>query len=146
MIRPAEADDINGLLAIENTVFPTDRLDRRGFRYSIGSPTIDVLVASDRGEPLGYVMVHRRRNSTIAHLTSVAVADTASGRGLGRLLVDAAESVARKHGDRRLRLEVRGDNKVAQHLYETAGYVRFETVPKYYEDGADAHRYEKLLA
>jgi ribosomal-protein-alanine N-acetyltransferase len=145
-IRPAEPADIEPLLAIENAVFPTDRLDRRGFRHGIGSATIDTLVATDGGAMLGYAMVHRRRNSDLGRLTSIAVADAAAGRGLGRQLLSAAEEAAKERGCRRLRLEVRADNRAAQRLYANAGYARFETVPDYYEDGEAAYRYEKRLA
>ena len=145
-IRPAEAADVEPLLAIENAVFPTDRLDRRGFRHGIGSATIDTLVATDGRAMLGYAMVHRRRNSDLGRLTSIAVADGAAGRGLGRQLLAAAEERAKERGCRRLRLEVRADNRAAQRLYEQAGYARFETVRGYYEDGEAAYRYEKRLA
>jgi ribosomal-protein-alanine acetyltransferase len=144
-IRIAEPGDIEPLLAIENAVFPSDRLDRRGFRYGMRSPTIDILVASAGGATLGYAMVHRRRNSDLGRLTSIAVADGAAGRGLGRQLLAAAEERAKERGCGRLRLEVRADNRAAQRLYEKAGYARFETVPDYYEDGESAYRYEKVL-
>lgn len=144
-IRLAAPEDIDALLAIENAVFPTDRLDRRGFRHSVRSATIDTLVAIVNGAPLGYAMVHRRRNSGLGRLTSIAVASEAAGQGLGRSLLAAAENTARDQGCGRLRLEVRADNRAAQALYEKAGYSRFETVPDYYEDGEAAHRYEKVL-
>ena len=144
-VEPAEDADIDPLLAIESSVFPTDRLDRRGFRHSVRSPTIDMLVAVANGTPTGYAMVHRRSNSDLGRLTSIAVASEAAGQGLGRALLGAAEAAARAHGCRRLRLEVRADNEAAQALYERAEYRRFESVPDYYEDGEAAHRYEKVL-
>jgi ribosomal-protein-alanine N-acetyltransferase len=144
-IRPAEPSDIDALLRIE-TVFPTDRADRRGFRHAVRSPTIICRVAEMDGQVCGYVIVERRRTSDLGRLTSIAVSPETSGSGIGRRLLDAAESEARAAGCARMRLEVRADNAPARRLYEAAGYTLIETVPGYYEDGADACRYEKVLS
>jgi ribosomal protein S18 acetylase RimI-like enzyme len=55
------------------------------------------------------------------------------------------EKAAADRGCRRLRLEVRQDNAAAIRLYERRGYRRFAARGTYYEDGADAWRYEKCL-
>ena len=144
-IRPAERHDLATLVAIEDAVFPGDRLDRRAFRRALASPTIDMLVTEADGAVLGYVQVQRRSGSTLARLTSVAVAAEAAGRGLGRQLVEAAEAEARRHGCRRMRLEVRADNAGARSLYERTGYRLFAQVEDYYEDGEAALRFEKAL-
>lgn len=143
-IRPARIGDVDGLLAIER-VFPTDRLGRRSFRHAVTSPTIDLLVAEDGAGLIGYVMVQRRRNSSIGHLSSIAVKPGAAGKGLGKRLLAAAEAEAKARGCARLRLEVRPDNPAAQKLYDMQAYRRFETVADYYEDGEAAWRYEKEL-
>ena len=143
-IRPAVASDVDALMAIE-AVFPTDRLERRGFHYAIRSPTIDLLVAERGGTALGYVAVHRRRRSSLAHLASVAVRPDLAGQGLGSTLLAAGEAQAVRHGCARLVLEVRADNMAAQRLYDRAGYCRVRIVNDYYEDGAAAWRYEKTL-
>jgi ribosomal protein S18 acetylase RimI-like enzyme len=145
-IRPAEATDIDALLAIENSVFPTDRLERRNFRHAIRSPTIICLVAAGPDDALGYVIVERRRNSAAARLTSIAVTPKAAGAGLGRRLLGAAENAASAADSQRMRLEVRADNRAARRLYEATGYRLVETLDAYYEDGAAALRYEKALA
>jgi len=46
----------------------------------------------------------------------------------------------------RLRLEVRKDNAAAIGLYERLDFHRFGEKRGFYEDGADAWRYEKRLA
>ncbi|HEX8166162.1 MAG TPA: GNAT family N-acetyltransferase [Beijerinckiaceae bacterium] len=143
-IREARPDDLDALLAVED-VFPTDRLGRRNFRHAVRSATTDLIVAEDEAGAAGYALVQRRRNSKVAHLSSIAVGPGAAGRGLGRALLEAAEARARANGCTRLRLEVRTDNGPAQKLYGRAGYRRLETVPDYYEDGAAAWRYEKDL-
>ena len=143
-LRPAAPGDVPALLAIE-AIFPTDRIDRRGFHRQIRSPTATILVA-ELGGLLGYALLHRRSTSRIGRLSSIAVRPEAGRRGVARRLLAAIEAEAARHGCDRLRLEVRADNEAAQRLYEGAGYRQFETVPDYYEDGAAARRYEKPLA
>ena len=145
-IRPARPDDIEALLAIEMAAFTTDRIERRAFRHAMRSPTMICLVAARAGEVLGYGIIERRRNSTAARLTSIAVAPHGTGHGLGKGLLAALERDALAAGAQRMRLEVRADNDVARKLYETARYRVVETLDEYYEDGSAALRYEKALS
>ena len=145
-IRPAGRDDLDGLLEIEAAAFPGDRLTRRDFRHAIASPSLVSLAAGEAGRPTGYLLLQTRRGSTVARITSVAVAIGQDGRGLGRRLVEAAEQEARGRGCDRVRLEVRADNARAARLYEAAGYARFAIVGDYYDDGESAWRYEKRLS
>jgi len=60
-------------------------------------------------------------------------------------LLEAGEDVARGHNCLAMRLEVRPDNAPAIALYERHGYRQFGKYLGYYEDHADALRYEKRL-
>ena len=144
-VRRAAAADLDALLRLEEEAFAADRLDRRAFRHALSSPTVLALASGPVGEPAGYVLVQLRRGSRIARLTSIAVAKSEAGQGLGRALLAAAEREARAAGCDRLRLEVRAGNAAARQLYEGAGYVRFAVVEEYYDDGEAAWRYERAL-
>jgi ribosomal-protein-alanine acetyltransferase len=147
-IRPAASSDLDAILAIEGASFAADeRAEARTFRHGLRSPTVSLLVAvdPDRNEACGYANVERRRTSKVARLTSIAIAPDEAGRGVGRMLLEAAEAEAHRHGATSLRLEVRADNRPAQRLYERAGYERFAVIEDYYEDGTAAWRYEKAL-
>ena len=145
-IRPATPADTGAILAIEHAVFRTDRIERRAFRHAMRSPTIICLVAKEDGEILGYGIVERRRTSSAARLTSIAVAPHGLGRGIGKRLLAALERRAKAAGARRMRLEVRASNAAARALYEQAGYGIVDTLKEYYEDGATALRYERTIA
>ena len=41
-IRPARASDVDGLVAMEEAVFASDRLSRRSFRHLLASPAAAV--------------------------------------------------------------------------------------------------------
>ena len=144
-IRPATDADLDALVALERRAFTTDHLSPRQYRHHLHSPTAIVLAAADGSGLLGKAVVFLRVQSDIARLYSIAVADAARGRGLGEALLEAAERAARARGCRRMRLEVRQDNSAAIRLYERLGYRRFAARQGYYEDGADAWRYEKAL-
>lgn len=93
----------------------------------------------------GYALVLLRRGSRVARLYSIAVDPALRGAGLGARLLADAEAQAHKAGAGALRLEVRVDNAAAIKLYERRGYRRFARLPDYYQDGAEAWRYEQVL-
>lgn len=145
-IRPATAADLGALLALERAAFTSDHLSRRQYRQHLHSPTAAVLAAVDAGGLLGKAVVFFRHNSDIARLYSIAVNARARARGVGEALLHAVAKESRTRGCTRLRLEVRQDNAGAMRLYERLGYRRFAARVGFYEDGADAWRYEKTLA
>jgi [ribosomal protein S18]-alanine N-acetyltransferase len=144
-IRRARLADLDSLVALERRSFTTDHLSRRQYRHHLLSRTAAVLAAVDESGLLGKAVVFFRAHGDIARLYSIAVGHEARGRGLGEALLAAAEAAARRRNCRRMRLEVRQDNAGAIRLYERQGYRRFAARPSYYEDGADAWRYEKVL-
>jgi ribosomal protein S18 acetylase RimI-like enzyme len=60
-------------------------------------------------------------------------------------MLAACEAEAARRGAESLILEVRADNARAIALYQERDYVKFDTIPDYYEDGTSALRYEKRL-
>ncbi|MFZ1722506.1 MAG: GNAT family N-acetyltransferase, partial [Dokdonella sp.] len=90
-------------------------------------------------------VVFLRKGSARARLYSLAVAAALRGHGIGGVLLDACENDARERGCTHLRLEVRSDNAAAQRLYQRRGYRKFASRPGFYEDGATALCYEKIL-
>ncbi len=143
--RPARPDELDALVALEQGVFDYDRLSPRQYRRHLASASAVVLVLVERGALLGAGLLFLRRGARTARLYSLATAPAARGRGVGRRLLRALELAAQRRGCTRLRLEVRTDNAAAIALYEGAGYRRFALRRGYYDDGADAFRYEKRL-
>jgi ribosomal protein S18 acetylase RimI-like enzyme len=85
-----------------------------------------LIVGESAGRLVGYVAVlggTLRRNRHSSHLV-IGVLRAFSGQGLGRRLLQEAESWAAKSGIRRLELTVMAHNAGAIHLYEKAGFVR----------------------
>jgi ribosomal-protein-alanine N-acetyltransferase len=144
-IRPAVDADLAALLALERASFTTDHLSLRQYRQHLHSATATVLAAVDADGLLGKAVVFYRQGSDIARLYSIAVAERARGRGIAKSLLAAVETAAHQRDCSRLRLEVRKDNAAAIALYERLGFQRFGEKRGFYEDGADAWRYQKVI-
>jgi ribosomal protein S18 acetylase RimI-like enzyme len=144
-IRPASVDDLRALHALENRVFATDRISQRQFRYLLTKGHAITLIAEQNALLLGYVLVLLRRSTSLGRLYSIAVAPEGQGRGVGSALLDAAEQQAIAAGVLYMRSEVRVDNQASISLFERAGYRPFGAYRDYYEDHADALRFEKRL-
>jgi ribosomal protein S18 acetylase RimI-like enzyme len=145
MIRAATLDDLDALVAIEKRCFETDRISRRNFRYLLTKANAVTLLDEDAGVVRGYAMLLFNIGTSLARMYSYAVDPPFRGQGLGQGLVQACEALALEHDCVSLRLEVRPDNVASIGLFEKNGYRYLEVVPDYYEDHADALRFEKML-
>ena len=145
VVRAAELADLESILALEFASFDADRLSRRALRRFLRSPLKPIIVARSGSTLAGYVLVSTRKGGKSARVYSLAVEARQGRRGVGRELMHACERYARAHGCDRVRLEVRYDNKAAIALYEKLGYRLFGRYDAYYEDGAQALRFEKPL-
>ncbi len=145
-VRRGENTDLNELVMLEERTFDSDRLSRAQYRRHLDSDSAQVLVASaSHNHFLGAVVLFFRKHSNLARVYSLATQPQARGRGVGTALLEAAEHAARRRGCRALRLEVQVGNARAIRLYEHIGYVRIGRYEHFYQGGADAWRYEKVL-
>ncbi len=144
VIREGTPDDIARLVEIENAAFTGDRISARSFRRQMRSPTLALMVAESGGNVHGYALIALRRAAKHARLYSLAV-DVAEGRGLGRRLMAASETLANERGYAAMRLEVNAQNERAIGIYERTGYQQIGRREDYYEDGGTALLYEKSL-
>jgi ribosomal protein S18 acetylase RimI-like enzyme len=147
---PATVADIPALVALENTVFQTDRISRRQFHYLLtkGRAAVVKAVASETsGQTLaGAMALLFRRGSDRARIYSLAVAPEARRQGIAQRLLAYAEEESRRRSMKGIVLEVREDNQEALALYRTAGFQRIGRRLNYYEDGAAAARLGKVFA
>lgn len=144
-IRPAGPGDLDAIDAVEGASFSADRFPRSNLRRLLARESAAALLAEERGRPLGYVLLLFRKGAKAARLYSIATAPEARGRGVGRMLLDAAARCAVERGCDRLRLEVRSSNVVATRAYVKAGFRAVKELPGYYADGETALLMEKRL-
>jgi ribosomal protein S18 acetylase RimI-like enzyme len=144
-IRKAQIRDLNRIEEIEWSVFDSDQLSRQSLRRYMQVPSAAMIVAEEQNAITGYALVGLRKGSKIGHLYSIAVDKTSAGRGIGRLLLEASEEIARKKKCHVFALEVRKTNKRAIALYQKNGYVLTGMEKDWYEDGGAALKFEKPL-
>jgi ribosomal protein S18 acetylase RimI-like enzyme len=87
----------------------------------------ELLVADEDGVPVGFLLMLYDLPDEVtlteqAFVAYTAVEPVARGRGIGRALLDAAESAARAAGLRYVSLMVTEDNVAARALYDGAGF------------------------
>jgi ribosomal protein S18 acetylase RimI-like enzyme len=132
VIRPAEPSDEAALAGLDRATWsslsspgPPPAEDQTFFDERTAPE--DVLVALESGEVAGYIRLGRAsRFASSDHVVTVngiAVDPAWRRRGVGRALIDAAASEARRRGARRLTLRVFTPNVGARRLYDSAGFV-----------------------
>jgi GNAT superfamily N-acetyltransferase len=98
------------------------------FREEIANSEACVLAAEHDGAVVGYAFVRREPESVIelsdarAWLHDIFVAPSARGLGVGKNLLDAAVSAARRLGSKTLMLQVWPENHIARETFERRGF------------------------
>lgn len=144
-IRKARLSDLDRVTEIEWSVFNSDQLSRQSLRRYMQVPSAGMIVAEENKTITGYALVGLRKGSKIGRLYSIAVDKSCGKRGVGRLLLDASEQLAKKRKCTLFALEVRADNPRAIKLYKKNGYRLIGREDDWYEDGSAALKFEKAL-
>jgi GNAT superfamily N-acetyltransferase len=126
-IRPATADDAERIAALFTDegypAGPSDILERLG-RFD--SPHSRVLVADHDGEVLGFVAVHAlprfEHSDRIVRIMALVVEAGVRERGIGRLLMEAAEEMGAEVGAAFAEVTAGHHRPDARRLYEELGY------------------------
>lgn len=140
--RAVEADD-GALLEIELTAwdgssgFPSLTSGERSAFFNERSGPDAHLVAEADGEVLGYLRLQDKypfpEGNGVLAINGLAVANSARGRGVGSILLEAATAEARRRGARKLTLHVHATNAPARRLYERHGYTLEGTHPREFQ-------------
>lgn len=129
-IETVSHGDVEAVAALHALCFD-DAWDPMMIRRILAMPGAMGLVARDGGALAGFALA--RSAADECELLSLAVADDARGRGIGRRLLEAALAVAAQAGARVMFLEVAETNEVALALYRSAGFEKVGRRPNYYE-------------
>ncbi len=140
-LRAATVDDLEAIMAIEESVFIEDAWSPAIMRAELADRNGYYLVAFPPGQPEqidAYAGLRAPRSQPQADIQTIAVVESARRRGLGRVLMLRMIDEARERGAAELFLEVRADNPSAQALYESLGFEQLAQRPNYYGAGLDA--------
>lgn len=138
-LRRATPDDLAAIMALERASFPTDAWSDAMMREELASSHSYYLVAEQAGRLVGYAGLRAPRGAKDADIQTIAIAESARGRGLGRRVLEALLTEASGRGVGEVFLEVRADNPIAQKLYASEGFAEAGRRPRYYQpDDVDA--------
>ena len=126
--RSAQSEDVEALAnLITELGYPTssEDMDRR-FEAISADSSYATLVAARGGNVLGMVGLHLERfyesNSSCVRIMALVVGSEHRGRGIGRILVSAAEDWARQRGAREIMLTTHKRRADAHRFYVSMGY------------------------
>ena len=138
-LRAATPADLEDIMAIEHSSFPTDAWSSESMAAELASPHNCYLVDVTDGVMIGYGGVRALQGGADADIQTIAFDATHRGKGLGRTLLRALLDAAVERGAREVFLEVRADNAGAHGLYLSEGFEEIGRRPRYYQpDDVDA--------
>ncbi len=117
---------------------PTELQLARDFISSrVANDDSTIIIARKDDEIVGFMQLYPTFSSLSAKkslvLNDLFVINEYRGKGLGQLLIDAANAYCRESGAKGLALSTAIDNTTAQSLYEKNGYVRDTEFYHYYK-------------
>jgi [ribosomal protein S18]-alanine N-acetyltransferase len=113
-------------------------------RATLRGPGRELFVACEAGQPRGFILIHPCGCAGSAYIVSVAVAESARGKGIGAQLVAFAETKA--EGRQFIFLCVSSFNRRAQELYYRLGYKQVGELSNYVVEGHSELLLMKRLA
>jgi [ribosomal protein S18]-alanine N-acetyltransferase len=136
-VRPWSAVDDDFVAALAREAF--SEYDARPDRYLLRAthrPTTRTWIALEHDAPIGLLVLDARPEDW--WVLGVAVTARARARGVGSLLMQAAEEYARAHGARRLGLFTADSNLAALDLFLRRGFRIAGRRTRFYAGGQDA--------
>lgn len=138
-VRRAAAEDLDAIMRLERTSFPTDAWSEAMMREELSSPHGWYIVDEEAGRLVGYAGLRAVAGAGDADVQTITVAEGSRGHGRGRGLLRALLEEASRRAVHSVFLEVRADNPVAQALYASEGFIEIGRKPRYYQpDDVDA--------
>ncbi len=133
-LRPMRDDDLDRILELEKEIFP-EPWSRRFFPADPHRSGVLCLVAEADGQVVGYIVASGKSR---VHIANIAVIPGLRRRGIGRMMIRAAEEFGRSIGAGLFLLEVRESNRSARSFYRSLGFVGAGVKQYYYSNGEDA--------
>ena len=139
LIRPMTADDLDGVLLLEEASFAADAWSRALYEHELNDNRLSryrVVVPAESDEVIaqgGWMLFGDE-----AHILTIAVRPEHRGQGIGRWLLLHLLAEARAEGCVSVVLEVRPSNEAAIRLYESLGFAIIGRRKRYYPDKEDA--------
>jgi len=144
VIRPMEIKDLKKVLVIERQSFSAPWTQSLFFSELTNNSYARYFVLEKDNTIIGYLGLWHKERSF--HVTNLAVSEKFRRRGYGEKLLKFIEKEAAIFGIKKISLEVRRSNSIAQDIYKKNGYKVMGILRNYYQDDKeDALVMEKKL-
>jgi len=145
LIRQARKEDLPALLDLENISFKEETFHIDQLRYLLLKARSYVMVAEQKGEMIGSIIILLRPRISNVRIYSLNVHPGFRRVGIGSMLMDAGEKFAKENGFGNITLETGVENQAAQGLYKSKGFSVDKKLRNYYKNGEDALHFIKKL-
>ncbi len=132
IIRKMTTSDIVRIGELERECFTTPWTEEAFYNELVHNHFANYLVMVWRDTIIGYAGLWTILDE--AHVTNIAIGAAYRGRKLGERLLTDLMSLAIARGMKRITLEVRVSNTIAQRLYEKFGFYPEGVRQRYYSD------------
>lgn len=146
-LRSYRREDLDALYRLDQSCFaPGIAYSRQELRYFLSRATALTFIAEETPEAqqiaqerqiAGFLIADLGRDAS-GHIITIDVAHEHRKRGVGRLLITAAEEQVLASGRQSMLLEVAVENAAAQSFYQQHGYLVLRRIADYYSTGKDA--------
>jgi len=144
VIRPMEINDLEKVLEIEKQSFPVPWTQDLFFSELTRNRYARYFVLEKDNEVAGYLGLWHKGSSF--HITNIAITEKLRRKGYGKKFLKFIEKIAAIYGIKKISLEVRRSNCIAQDMYRKYGYKVMRVLRNYYqEEREDALVMEKKL-
>jgi N6-L-threonylcarbamoyladenine synthase len=131
-------EDLDSVMVLEQAVFAGDAWSASSMLSELNSASGHYIGVFE-DQLIGYAGLSTVPGSFSSDVQTIAVAESARGRGLGRSMMEALIAKAKAQGSEQVLLEVRIDNQPAISLYSSMGFERIDVRKRYYQpDNVDA--------
>lgn len=135
VFRSMLLEDIDQICSIEQEVFPTPWSAEAFYNELMNNHFAHYIVIESDEKVIGYGGMWTIMDE--AHVTNIAILKAYQGKKLGEQLLTKMQQLAYDQGIRRMTLEVRVSNLVAQRLYEKLGFYSVGVRRAYYTDNQE---------
>lgn len=145
-IHEIKKEEIDAVIEISKNVL--QQPEEKAQNYIDDTINIDsgtVLVAAENNKIIGFILGTFTQWNMIGNVGLIATVPEARGKGIGKALLFAFEDWSKKMGVRKIFLDTREDNKIAQIFYIKCDYVPENYLVDYYEDGFAGINFAKKL-
>jgi ribosomal-protein-alanine N-acetyltransferase len=148
-IRSHQPEDFEALYQLDQECYPPGiAYPRSELKWYLRLPGADCLVADSGAEGgagiAGFVITERE--SDLGHIITLDVAGAQRRRGIGTVLLAAAEARMFEAGVRRVSLETATGNSPAVAFWQKHGYRTVAVLKNYYMEKLDAYEMYKTLS